>query len=373
MNDLTPTNTQTAVAAPKKQSVAYGFDMMNPAVLDHIWRLAGIYSVSPLVPEHLRKGGDAVARSNIVLAMNIAHRMNEDAMTVMQNIYFVSGKPGWSATYMISRANLSGAFRDPIDWIVKGAGESLAVTAFTTTAKTGRKVEITVSMDTARKEGWTSNKKYQSMPEVMLRYRSATALIRMYCPEVMLGIPSEVEIVDEPRDVMRDVTPQNDPLAAITGADEPKPAKKETAAGKPNYEVDPETGEVTEDDAPKKVSRAKPAPAAVAPKEEPKAVVEAEADPVADDGPSRSEPAAGISSGGDERPEPPVTPARAAAQATGATAKILNMRKAILADLESIGEAGAIRSFYAEQLETIRGEAPAILAELEEAFSKYPD
>ena len=60
----------------------------------------------------------------------------------------------------------------------------------------GKEISITVGMDTARKEGWTSNPKYKTMPEQMLRYRSATWLIRTHCPEVLLGMQSSEEIQD---------------------------------------------------------------------------------------------------------------------------------------------------------------------------------
>jgi len=56
-------------------------------------------------------------------------------------------------------------------------------------------------MEMAKKEGWTKNAKYQSIPEQMLRYRSAAFLIRLYCPEVMIGVPAQVELELEARDV----------------------------------------------------------------------------------------------------------------------------------------------------------------------------
>ena len=62
--------------------------------------------------------------------------------------------------------------------------------------KTGEVVKVSVSMETAKKEGWTRNTKYQTMPEQMLRYRSATWLIRLHCPEVLLGMQASDEISD---------------------------------------------------------------------------------------------------------------------------------------------------------------------------------
>lgn len=184
----------------------------NPASLlldvdafDHMQRVAKMLALSPLFPEHLRKGGTIEqAVANGVLVLNMAARLNEDPLTVAQNIYFVSGRPGWSTSYMISKANQHGVFKNPIDWEISGKGDSLSVTALAEVSATGRSVSFTCDMAMAKAEGWTRNKKYQSMPELMLRYRSAAALIRLYCPEVMIGVPSQIELETGH---MKDVTP----------------------------------------------------------------------------------------------------------------------------------------------------------------------
>ena len=51
-------------------------------------------------------------------------------------------------------------------------------------------------MAMAKADGWTKNAKYRSIPEQMLRYRSATWLIRLYCPEVTCGMQSTDELKD---------------------------------------------------------------------------------------------------------------------------------------------------------------------------------
>ncbi|MEL6411690.1 MAG: hypothetical protein AAFQ38_14935 [Pseudomonadota bacterium] len=179
--------------------------LMDPNAFSHMQRVAQILALSPLFPEHLRKGTKEAAIANGVLVMNMAMRLNEDPLTVAQNIYFVGGKPGWSASYMISKANQHGVFKDPIDWAVKGKGtDNLSVTAFAILSSTGKKVEVTCDMKMAEAEGWTKNAKYKSMPEQMLRYRSATFLIRLYCPEVMVGVPATIELE---AGAMKDVTP----------------------------------------------------------------------------------------------------------------------------------------------------------------------
>lgn len=193
--------------------------MMSPEGFKHMNAVASAYAYSTLFPEHLRKGPDGTARANAVLVLNMAWRLKEDPLTIAQNIYFVGGKPGWSASYMIMRANMSDVFDGEIDWTVDGQGEGLEVTAFATLKKSGRRVEYKTSMKMAEADGWTKNVKYRTMPELMLRYRSATAMIRLYCGQVMYGIGHAVEELEDGE--MVDVTPK--PEGRIRRQEKPKP------------------------------------------------------------------------------------------------------------------------------------------------------
>jgi hypothetical protein len=162
---------------------------------DLMQRKAKVYAMSPLVPEHIRKP-EGAAVANCLIALEMSKLLDESPLIVMQNIYIVKGKAGFSAQYMVARANKSGLFRDPIDWDSTGKGDDLAITAYTVMKGTDKRIEFTVSMAMAKAEGWTSNPKYKSMPELMLRYRSATFLVRLYCPQVMLGMHTADEIED---------------------------------------------------------------------------------------------------------------------------------------------------------------------------------
>jgi hypothetical protein len=190
------------VAAVTQSAEAERFSLMQ--------RQARMFAMSPLIPEALRKGSPEQAMANCYIAMSIADRMGEDRMTVMQNIHIIHGTAGFKSSYMIARANASGKFSEEIDWEETIENGNLTVTAFAVLAKTGRRVEMPVDMAMAKAEGWTSNKKYQTMPKVMLRYRSAAFLIRLYAPEVMLGH----QTADEIEDVRYAATPAAKPLTA---------------------------------------------------------------------------------------------------------------------------------------------------------------
>lgn len=168
--------------APVNRSLNMVQIMSDAPTFEQIQRASKMFAASTLVPEHLR--GNV---ANVMIAMSIAFTLGEDPLSVMQNIYFVSGKAGWSASYMIGRANKSGKFKGNIDWRETGEGDSLVVVAYAIKADTGDEVSIDASMKMAAAEGWTRNSKYKSMPRLMLRYRAATMLIRLYAPEVMMG------------------------------------------------------------------------------------------------------------------------------------------------------------------------------------------
>jgi hypothetical protein len=166
--------------------------MWDSAGFEHAQRLAKMFASSVLVPEHLRG-----KLADVTIALLMARRLNEDPLIVMQNIHVIHGRAGWAAQYIIARANRSGVFKSRINWRTEGKGDGLAVTAFAT-VEDGSEVSFTVPMQMARDEGWTKNSKYKSMPELMLRYRSASFLVRLYAPEVMLGIPTIEEVEDAP-------------------------------------------------------------------------------------------------------------------------------------------------------------------------------
>ena len=196
--------------------------LMNVDSFGQLQRVANMFANSSLVPAHL-KGKVA----DCAIALYMAHRLNEDPLTVMQNIVIISGKASWLTQYMIGRANMSGAFKGRISWRSEGVKDALKVTAYATLADTGEEVSVAVDMTMAKAEGWTKNPKYSSMPEHMLRWRSASMLVKLYCPEVMLGIPSSVELEDQTIDAVA-VEVKHEPLPKECLVPEPvaEPAPK---------------------------------------------------------------------------------------------------------------------------------------------------
>jgi hypothetical protein len=205
-------------------------------------RQARMFALSPLVPEHLRKGGEQQALANCYIALKLAEIMGEAPLIVMQNMHVVSGKAGFDTKYMIARANQSGIFDGRIDWVVdRSNAQNLSITAFAVLKDNGARIEFTCDMAMATAEGWIRNPKYKSMPELMLRYRSAALLIRLYAPEVMLGYHTAEELVDVAgASAVIDAVPQQRlTRAALQSHGTQEPEQVET--------VDAETGEIADE------------------------------------------------------------------------------------------------------------------------------
>lgn len=163
------------------------FDVMEKA-----YKFSQIMAKSDIIPTHYRNKPE-----NVFVAIQTAYRMDLDPMLVMQNTFVISGKLGMNSTFAISLANSSGLFDGGIRYKIVGEGGTLQVTAYAALKSNGEEISYTISMKEAIAENWTKNPKYKTLPELMLRYRAATLLIRTHVPEVINGM----HMVDELQDV----------------------------------------------------------------------------------------------------------------------------------------------------------------------------
>ncbi|KWH34177.1 hypothetical protein WL99_06160 [Burkholderia cepacia] len=200
-------------------------------------RAANLLASSTLVPaayrkviEKLDKYGNVKesrenpnALANAVVALNMAQRMGADPLMVMQNLYIVEGRPSWSSQWIIAAVNGCGRF-SPLRFDIKVLGAknvdyvetfwennqrqkrtiSVPITdkvcvAWAIEKETGERIESpAVSIEMAVKEGWyTKNgSKWQTMDEVMLRYRTASFFGKLYAPELLMGLTTVEEAAD---------------------------------------------------------------------------------------------------------------------------------------------------------------------------------
>ena len=201
-------------------------------------RKATAYSSSSLVPIQYRaqvekkEYGKVVgyepntsAVANCIIAMNMANRLGADELMVMQNLYIIEGRPSWSSQWNISMVNSCGRF-SPLKFKIEDLGQKevdffeyvynqqtkkreqvakkitirdFSCIAYATEKATGETLESAkVSIEMAVKEGWytKTGSKWQTMPEVMLRYRSASFFSSIYAPELKMGLMTVEETQD---------------------------------------------------------------------------------------------------------------------------------------------------------------------------------
>jgi hypothetical protein len=171
--------------------------------------MATLLSQSKLIPEAFRGN-----LPDCVIILELAQRLGASPLAIMQNTYVVHGKPGFSAQFVIAMINSCGRY-SPLRFKVDGDGDEKTCIAWAYELRTGEILEgPPVSIKTAKAEGWygKNGSKWQTMPELMLRYRAATFFGRMYAPELMMGMRTVEELREQPQE---EPTPASDILERI--------------------------------------------------------------------------------------------------------------------------------------------------------------
>lgn len=196
MSTETETRESMALAARTDQIDAAMAEIKNQEKLFELaQRRAKVYANSTLVPKEYQ--GNI---GNVLIAENMARRMGADVLMVMQNLYIVHGRPGWSSQFLIATFNANGRF-SAIRYRFDGdrRSDDWGCIAYCTEHSTGEEIEGTrITMGMAKAEGWVSKSgsKWKTMPEQMMRYRSAAFLIRATAPEIGMGMLTKEELED---------------------------------------------------------------------------------------------------------------------------------------------------------------------------------
>jgi len=184
MNELT--TQQNAVVASVGDNMFF-----NVQMFEHAQRVAKMLGASTMVPSHFQ-GPQNIG--NVMIAMNYAQRVRADVFMVMQSLYVVHGRPGLEGKLVIALVNQCGRF-EPLEFEIDNDG----CLAFAKEIKSEKVLKgPKVTWDMVKAEGWLgkTGSKWQTMPDVMFRYRSAAFFARTYCPEVLLGMQTKEELED---------------------------------------------------------------------------------------------------------------------------------------------------------------------------------
>lgn len=173
-------------------------------------RMAKVFAQSTLVPQAYQ--GNV---GNCLIGLNMAARMHADPLMVFQNLVVVHGTPTFEAKFAIACFNATGKYTSiRYEEIGERGKDNFGMYAFAIDKATGDVVkgpEITIQM--AKDEGWYGrNPKWKTIPQLMLRYRAASWLIRTTDPGVMMGFQTREELEDAE---YTEITPDNvDQLSA---------------------------------------------------------------------------------------------------------------------------------------------------------------
>ena len=138
--------------------------------------------------------------SNVLVAMEMADRMEVSVLAVMQNLHVINGRPSWSAQFLIAAVNRSGRF-SPLRFRFEGTEGEDSWGCRAVAVDLGDSEELIgtlVTIRMAKAEGWAtkSGSKWKTMPEQMLRYRAAAFWARTQCPELAVGLRTAEEAED---------------------------------------------------------------------------------------------------------------------------------------------------------------------------------
>jgi len=205
--------------------------------MDRSLKTAEILSKSNIIPDTFRgKPGD------VLIALDMAMRLDLNPLSVMQNIYIVHGKPAWSGAFCAALITLSGRYasfryeEEDLADTVKDLGRKNRRCRVVASLPNGEHhTGSWIDLHLAVQEGWTKRpgSKWVTMADQMLRYRAATFFVRAYCPDALMGLreAQEEEDIYAARNQTVDVieTHANEPNPA---PEKPKLAKKTSTAHK---------------------------------------------------------------------------------------------------------------------------------------------
>lgn len=179
--------------ADRNKVIGFGSNIFRSAeYYTEAWKMACSISKSQFIPDAYKNRPE-----DCLIAIEMSHRIGASPVQVLQNLYIVHGKPAWSSQFLISCINACGRF-SPLRYKMTGTEgkDDFGCFAWATDLDCGDILEapkVTIAM--AKKEGWyTKNgSKWQTMPELMLRYRAATFFARLYAPEITMGMRTQEE------------------------------------------------------------------------------------------------------------------------------------------------------------------------------------
>lgn len=241
-------------------------------------RMCQCLATAGMLPAHFR-GQENLG--NCMIALEIAQRGQLPVMEVFQNLIIVQGRVSWYASHLIGRVNACGKY-STLTWESEHEGtENWRMRARAIELSTGEVLTGSwVSLQMAKAEHWGA--KWNTMPEQMLRYRSAAFWVRAFCPNIAMGIKDQYEV----EDIVAEEIASGKPAAATVSTDEKRTKAKNALKAAIAKKDNAEEAQVVNENPDNQPENKQPADApaetaqpAQAPANEPQAVVKVVVEP----------------------------------------------------------------------------------------------
>ena len=155
------------------------------------WEMAVNLSKSDLVPDNYKKKPE-----NVIIALGMSQQTGLPPFTIMQNLNIVRGKASFSGSFCKILIERTGRFKDlELNYIGEKGKDTYGCYLSATRVSANKIIkgpEVTMAM--AKSEGWTTNKKWLTLTDLMLAYRCQSFFARLYCPEALNGVYTDDEI-----------------------------------------------------------------------------------------------------------------------------------------------------------------------------------
>ena len=209
MNEISEEKTELALrksggdlwgdVAKGGESAAYVSPLsLSVQTMREIYQIAGAFSMSNLVPEAYRGRKDTVGHANCFVALTMGFELGLPPMQALTHIVVVSGRPAVDGQLAIALANRRAPIVGPIRYDEGGKDDAQYCTAWAIDKATTDRVEYTITIKDVKDAGWWGKtaSQWQKIPKLMLRYRSASYLVRSNYPDAILGLSTKEEMDD---------------------------------------------------------------------------------------------------------------------------------------------------------------------------------
>lgn len=207
---------KTTAVALTKVDQKYVSVFEDPSTFPVKMKIADALSRTPFVPESFRGKAE-----DCLVALDMAGRLGLNPLAVFPDIYVIDNRASFSSKFLIALVNRSGRFsrirfEEGIDGEAEvtfsGWGEQRgqrktwkekvpnywSIATFKELASGEVFTSPRIDMRFAEKNGWIqkAGSKWQTMPQIMCRYRSASILIKSTCPEIVMGMEWADDVAD---------------------------------------------------------------------------------------------------------------------------------------------------------------------------------